>query len=132
MRIWHLRVVLLAVAVGLAVALWPWPAPRVYIDEADLQRVQAGMTEAEVEGLLGCPEGNYITEDDVWPVRAVCGMVRAPQPGEVTRSWTTNAWWITIEFDNRGRVRDVTWTPCVRVPLPPWHERLWEKLRQCF
>jgi hypothetical protein len=100
--------VLLAPAV-VAWALWPGPG----ITRVNFGKIRAGMTERDVEDLLGCPAGDY-REGEVLGWRPAAGGWQAE---EITyrRSWFGNDLFIHVQFDESDRVVGAfaveTWSP---------------------
>jgi hypothetical protein len=117
---------------GLAgLVAWLTPHPGAGITQENTERIRPGMSEAEVEAVLGCPAGNYSGKDvDV-----------LQEKGELAAGWSGNAWdgpvayrlWVGDElavlvFFRRGRVawhqthfvadQPADWTYRIRRLLP--------------
>jgi SmpA / OmlA family len=88
-----------------------------HINEDRFQQIRPGMTEGQVEAILGGPSGDYSTEPIVW----ASGMQRLPWNPERAQAWTGNEGIITVWFDADGRVTVKHFQPVSTVPTPtPW------------
>jgi hypothetical protein len=76
-------------------------APRHRITEENFARIKEGMTEKEVESILGVPAGNYETKKRM-PLPAHDLFV--PTVPCETKVWEGNGLVITIWFDAEGKV----------------------------
>src|SRR5262245_12571564 len=99
-------IVLLIVAGLIVVGYWLLqPHPR--IDKAALDRIELGMTEAQVVEIIGAPPGNYGLGDaefersHIVDARAV--IVELPDPAS-SKSWMGQTHGIEIGFDANGKV----------------------------
>jgi hypothetical protein len=89
------------VAVGLVVFVLIRPRPT--IDEATKNRIQPGMTEAEVDAIIGAPEGvytpgNFITGQKAFEIGI------AMQGAAKRKKWVGEHGMIQVFFDNQGKV----------------------------
>jgi hypothetical protein len=123
-RRWVLLVVapvvaVVIVAVLAAVRLW-WfrPAPR--FGPAYFERIKEGMTEDEVEAVVGCPAGYYnkppprpagLPPDASLPTGDIAGRElkhSGPElgPGQASKTewWWGDSYGIEVKFDHEGRV----------------------------
>jgi hypothetical protein len=112
---------------GIASAAW-WlsqePEPSIKFDNFD--RISKGMTEEEVEDLLGGPPGYY--------TRKFVGAVYAEGPKRVTglelcqrqggKEWIANRGSIYVEFDEHGRVCDARQGEAFLIVGDSWYSRL--------
>ena len=102
--------VVVALAVGLTVWLWPRPTgPRL----ATFQQVQPGMTRAEVYDALGGPPGDYTDLGFTYAV-----------PSHRTEFWVANDGMLTVKYGDDGRVAKAT-----TEPLALSRSRFWARLR---
>jgi hypothetical protein len=89
------------------------------------ERIRAGMTEAEVQELLGAPAGNYDgfkrSMIDIYPVS---GLVLPAEPGD-DKFWASRHGAVRVSFDNHGRVVDHRRHMSV---ASTWWARLWHRL----
>jgi hypothetical protein len=90
-------VVLALAAIITAVALYITSPRRPMASQADCDRLQVGMTRAEVEQILGGPPGDYRTRDSITPYLQL-------QDGSWDE-WQGDGGMILVEFDEGGRVR---------------------------
>jgi hypothetical protein len=99
----RLAAVLVAVALaGVAAAvLWPWPR----VSRARYDRIQLGMSRAQVDALLGAP-GDYTTGRTCVSARAEPAWAGAPEAwiGAATEAWSGDEGTIWVAFDASGRV----------------------------
>src|SRR4051794_12432254 len=93
-RNWVLLGPLILMAGGLVAGL-SWPSYS-KLTRANMEKVQQGMTRAEVEAILGAPPGDYAAEgtlyspcDRLWLYEAL---------------WTCDDGWLGVMFDDSGRV----------------------------
>jgi hypothetical protein len=113
---------LVGVAAGL-IAFVGWrafapPPPRINLDS--FARIQPGMTQAEVEAILGVPPGDYAAAGSVRPTLGV-------NPNELPAGARREDWWaeeaaVAVWFGQDGRVVNATaasWTTD-----SPWLERV--------
>ncbi len=86
-----------AASLGLTVCVSVWqvsgPHP---VNRANFERIQVGMTQAEVEAILGCPPGDYATVDYL---PEFCGFMILG-----ATVWVSNDGDVRVWFDNEGRV----------------------------
>ncbi len=99
----------LIVAVG--ALIWIWYPQEVHFSQADCDRIQPGMTETEVDAILGTPAGDYATGTHILfdPVRVRWGSIYLdddrPVPTVKTeRSWISNTGAVLVGFDDTGLV----------------------------
>jgi hypothetical protein len=112
--------VLLVAGVIVALLL---PRPESPVNEAAAARVQPGLTEAEVEAVLGGPAGDYRVGS-----RAVTFEVGlAPPPGHVLKTWRGDDGLVLIQFGPDGRVAAVSF-----VPTPPLSNSFLDRLLEIF
>ena len=71
------------------------PATRVHVDQATCDRIQPGMTKADVEKIIGAPEG--------WYGLSAYNSKRPPKKG-YTPTWVARTGEIVVEFDKDHRV----------------------------
>jgi len=111
-----LAVAALAVAVG-----WTHDKPRPC--RKTFERVQVGMTRAEVEATVGGPPGDY-SSADWWPpsALAVTGL-GDHRINEV--EWICNADELHVWYSNDGDVREVSIGPSYYHRQPSRGERVW-------
>jgi hypothetical protein len=112
---WLLLVSILAVVVaGLAWQLWPEPA----IGPASFQRIQIGMTQAEVVAIMGILPSDYIEATNLWinsgarffPFRNELASIPVGEfystfstKGKMYGVWYGNAYNIKVVFDESNR-----------------------------
>jgi hypothetical protein len=86
------------------VGVWPGgnPQPRARLQVENYPRIQIGMSQAEVEALLGGPPGNYGKYADGGWMMTAEGYI-APT-GSVERIWCDDSTRYEIYFDNKGCV----------------------------
>jgi hypothetical protein len=100
---------LAAVVVGLAVGvllLWPRPSA---ISPENCERIQNGMTLADVEAFLGGPPGTYTTDGQDWSMGMLDNGVRSIT--HTRRVWVGDNGGIRIDFDEHGHVAVCQWCP---------------------
>jgi hypothetical protein len=96
------RVLLLgsvAVVAALAVAVWVWPRPSAITVE-NAERIQNGMTRAEVEAILGGPARWEASSDAVTTARH--GHARPSEPPD--HQWVSDYAVVWVFFDDDGLV----------------------------
>jgi hypothetical protein len=110
---WRRRGLVLPVlftALTLAVLVFVWP--RSHITQAYVAKIQVGMTEAEVEAILGGPAGNYARPPRRYglfgPPLPTCGgglhiLKLAGTPGTV-KTWEGEDYRVEVIFDADSRV----------------------------
>jgi hypothetical protein len=78
----------------------PKPVPR--ITKEHYERIAEGMTEKQVEAILGAPAGNYATGPvlSMRPPR----VKRWTSPPITTKTWRGDWGWIEVGFDKEGSV----------------------------
>ncbi|MCI0742907.1 MAG: outer membrane protein assembly factor BamE [Gemmataceae bacterium] len=116
--LWIVVVLVLLLGAGYGV-LWLTAGPRHRINKESFERIQEGMTEEEVESIIGVPAGDYTTGPVV--VRLMLISFMSPQ----CKSWKSNVGQIVVDFDSRGLI---TWKRYMDVT--PVEESLWDKLRR--
>jgi hypothetical protein len=107
--------------------------PRTAVTPENAEKIQPGMTLAEVEAILGRPAG-----DDAGPGVCVgagrCGdpmdaraaARHGPDPaGGVWQSWLSDQAHVALRFDARGRVDETRWFPALET-----RERFTDRLRR--
>jgi hypothetical protein len=83
---------LAAVLVGLAIGVWLlWPTASDHINHNSYQKIQEGMSLAQVEHLLGGPPGHYNTR----PIGPLITEVTMPV-GATLQEWVGNDWRISV------------------------------------
>jgi hypothetical protein len=119
--------VVLLLAVGVFVA---WPRPN-RITQENFDRIQQGMSRAEVEAILG-PPGDYRTlpqEFEPWALTSV-----AFQPSSKASFWHANtmsiSMSISIEFDESGRAQGRSASTSQTIVNGPFDNLLWRVKRQ--
>jgi hypothetical protein len=107
------------IAAGLAVALYflvrP-PAPKHNFDRTSFEKINKGMTLAEVEAILGGPPGDYTTR----PTISECDVGWGP--GE--KEWVSDEGAISVWFDPEGRILGASFSPVFLRTDLTWLERL--------
>jgi hypothetical protein len=129
----------LAVAVAVVViALWPTRPNRVTRENYD--RIQIGMTQAEVEAILG-PLGDYATvpfdngRSEVDPSDLYSQVVRSfssidDASNRVRACWSGNDYLIVITFDPKSEVISKGCTEQLRIEQGPLRNAVWRLKRQ--
>jgi hypothetical protein len=102
--------ILVAVAVGL-IAFWPISL------EGRARRIQPGMTEIEVEKVMGLPHGYYGT-------RARRSYPEVYHPNHWSREWVWDQATVTVWFDATDRAKLAEYRPAANPPT------LFEQLRE--
>ena len=122
-RRWRVLAVALAVAGGGLLWAWSGPAagPRLRTESWPL--VRAGQTQAEVEGLLGGPPGNYGRHAGGGAWMTLEGII-APA-GSVERVWCDDGTRLEVWFDPGGRVV----VPHKRAGYGQHSTGVWERVR---
>src|SRR5262245_59132749 len=120
---WIAGTLVLLLAAGYGV-LW-LTAPRHDINHKSFEAIKMGMTEQQVEAILGVPAGDYTTGPVIgWPEISSNGWAicweRQPH-----KSWISNEAAIHVYFDEQGLVKRTT-------HRKPWlsEESLWARLRR--
>ena len=107
------------IAAGLTVALYflvrP-AAPGHNFDRASFEKINKGMTLAEVEAILGAPAGDYTTR----PTISECDVGLGP--GE--KEWVSDEGAISVWFDPDGRILFTSFSPVFLRTDLTWLERL--------
>ena|SRR5262245_39640812 len=81
---------------------WLWLTPQHRITEANFQQISVGMTQSEVEAILGSPPGDYKTTNFPRPK-----MWQNPDllpPGWRCETWYADPISVAVYFDRDGRV----------------------------
>jgi hypothetical protein len=82
-----------------AVAVWLCSPKKGDFDVAQFDQIRVGMTQPEVEDILGCPAGNYRR------AAKVGSRVDSPSPeGMRVKTWMNDRIRIDLGFDSDGRV----------------------------
>jgi SmpA / OmlA family len=109
------------------------------INEKTYEQIEVGMTEEQVQAILGCPPGNYSMHGTTWLGSGPRiywlhpeGSSSQFEPDVVSKAWITDDLLIGVYFDRDGRV-DRKWREDVSPgkrehPLP----RLWRRLSSRF
>lgn len=74
--------------------------PKVRLDRSTVERIRLGMTEQEVEEILGAPAGNYPDKDNMVMISTLPCM--SPCGG---KEWKTRHTYLCVCFDEKDRVR---------------------------
>src|SRR5438093_6600232 len=89
------------VMVGVGVfALRPRPGPR--ITRIAYEQIEIGMTQTQVQVLLGGPPGDYGARD-MYSYDQIGSAGGLPEVGRVER-WLGTCAFVSVEFDDQGRV----------------------------
>jgi|SRR5262245_16663444 len=83
---------------ALAAAVW-WPRPVSAPVAERVGRIRPGMTQAEVDAVLGGPPGDYST----YPGKGLGGPPSPPRVGFYA-DWRWNEGFLRVHFDDTGRV----------------------------
>ena len=123
-RRWKVALALVA-GVLLGAALWlrlrPDP-PSARINSSAYERIEDGMTPAEVEAVIGLPPGDYRSD----PARPGAYAEFLPRPGVRVLEWVNDQCNIQIRVDRRtGRVAG----KILGEPLPSPLRRAWDDFR---
>ena len=109
---------LLTILLGMPLLLTPHRIRR-----STLALIKAGMTEAEVEELLGVKAGNY---DGYYPgfANIAHGFTPDPRLPRPWKTWTSRHGCVEVWFDNQQRV---SWHRVYGAAPGSWWVRLWEE-----
>lgn len=110
-----LAVIAVAVAVGWTHSK-PWP------NRATFERVQMGMTQAEVYAAVGCPPGSYRSAKPIFPTPRSGGYDTAED------SWSTDNEILYVWYSNAGVVQSVDIRRCDCIVIPSREQQLWSWL----
>jgi hypothetical protein len=128
MRLWSradgrlLVVIVVTLAVAGAVLLMLWPCAGSCITEANFCRIADGMTEQEVEDILGCPAGDYT---DGMAVQ----LASRRQVGDLNeREWLGYGGRITLRLKS-GRTVEKRFSVPSLLRQPTWVDRLRQSVR---
>jgi hypothetical protein len=90
--------------------------PAVLASEADYYRIEEGMTQDEVEAILGGPPGDYRSQT-FHEVNFLAGSLGMPPAGRM-EEWLGNEGKILVVFDDKNRV---AWKghPNMTIPVEP-------------
>ena len=92
------------ILVAIALAVFILTRTRVNIDPATAARISQGMTETEVDGVIGGPEGSYGRGSILGRSEFDVGLAI---PGSAKRKrWSGDAGIILVWFDSQGRVME--------------------------
>lgn len=121
---WVVDGLLLLVALLAAGVIVAWPQPG-RVTEDNFDRIQEGMSRAEVEALLG-PPGDYKTGPVTDP-----GVLKPCFFGP-TLDWETDTAWVAIAFDRdeAGGVIEKRYVSLTRLKQSPLDSLLWRARRQ--
>jgi hypothetical protein len=132
----------LLAAVGLAVlvaagAFVLWPRLDRITDE-NFDRIQEGMSRAEVEAIFGGPPGDYRAGPTTYDAdldanrvpREILGLVRTTQDGDDVFDWAGDHGHAIVVFDSTGIYRDGWFHSTQRVHQTPPDMLLWRLKRQ--
>jgi hypothetical protein len=96
------------------------------------ERIQPGMTEAEVVAILGWPAGNHADPETSWLGSGPFPIWESPtgwrKDGITTKGWISDVGAIGVDFGPDGRVRDRWW----EAVLGPVHESPLDFVRRLF
>lgn len=106
----------LALAVGLGIWFVTRPHP---VNETNFNRIRVGMTQAEVEAILGCPPGDYATRP--WMADAFEEDYQEPDRLE---TWASDWGYIRVRFDKSDRVSAKELRDQFPIPQPGLLDRL--------
>lgn len=120
-------------------ALWlSGPRHRINMESATL--IEKGMTQADVEAILGVPPGDYSSGEIAWefsedqPPGTRVGYrlfyYKDVRPTGIMRGkeWASNECIVVVEFDSSGKVVGVSGYPVLKLPS----ESMLSKLRRWF
>ncbi len=114
------------------------PDPSSQIMEANVQRIHCGMSQPEVEAILG-PPGDYTTgpvrptDDGSWIDVSEMYYRPIPQDGpakSVSRRWACDTGYAEVYFDRDCRVIDADFQPYAREPQGLIDNLLWRAERR--
>lgn len=92
--------VLLGALIASSLCAWQ-PPPRIGL--VDIHRIEVGMSQAEVEAVLGGPPGDYCTTVKVF-FQVACDMSAWPEDCRRAR-WTSDDGGVDVGFDESGKVK---------------------------
>ena len=119
---WLCLLILLGGAAVTALAFWLCSPPAHHINGASIDQIQPGMSESEVEKMLGGPAGDYSGGRTVVGVLDISVSV-----GGSFKEWVAEEFAIGVSFDEHGKV--VYATPLHVVPTgASFFERLRRQL----
>jgi hypothetical protein len=124
--IWFGLLILAGLFVALALGITPWT--RVRITEANFDKIQEGMSEREVEAILGGPPGNYSTPGSMVDLRPR----DLPFDPDLVKFWIGDDIWIGIEADHAGQVIKKKSVQVYPGRLESRPARLWRKISGRF
>jgi len=93
---------LFMVTVAAALTVFVLTRPRPVIDEATKNRIQRGMTEAEVDAIIGAPEGIYTPGNFITGQKAFDVLITMPGTAK-RKKWVGEQGLILVFFDNQGK-----------------------------
>jgi hypothetical protein len=105
------------VLLGACFALWPF-SPRPQINHDDYLGVEMGMTEAQVETVLGGPAGDYRVGDVLYTVGGD-DEIRQGRPIVRSSDWRGNEGLVMVGYDADGQVAGKTYIPVGTRSLHP-------------
>jgi hypothetical protein len=120
------------VLVGIGVALVCWLRPALHTGPTSeaYRQVQAGMTEVEVERVLGMPPGDYSTAPTEFLHIYTGGSGIIKRKATSILTWTGNDLEVDVYFDQNGLV--IGKNSWGNLPRTPWWERARRWLEQLF
>jgi hypothetical protein len=90
------------VAVLLVMRKSPAPCP-VDVGPASFDKLKIGMSESEIEAILGGPAGDYRTRAGVWYMFVGPGLYSKDDPVPITKEWDTDSYAICVNFGPEGK-----------------------------
>jgi hypothetical protein len=102
------------------------------IDQDHCDRIAEGMTQAQVEDILGGPPGDFCTESVLWFEPAYSMASAMEGQGVRFECWSGNEGQIVVAFDGQGVVRRRDFDLGLRFPQPSVAERVRAWLRRLW
>ncbi len=100
------------------------------ITEANCDKIQEGMTQREVEAILGGPPGDYATRPYNREIGMIVGLHLQNAEDYVSKEWIGDEGIITIEFYKDGTVVWTDWRPFRQPDIWDRMEQMRDYLRQ--
>ena len=128
LRPWSVWLLLIAAVLLLPLALWLFARPSP-IHLANHEKIMKGMTEEEVEAVLGGPPGDYRR----WPHASISSKMltrqgaHIPEAGDIIRVWVDDEREVVISCHSDGYVRE---KGCLELPRSMRFTWFWQWLRQ--